>query len=74
MLTPLFVFLLLNLIPFMLFPCASVGGNLLHEFHISYTHTEWDLFFSDIETTTAQCTFGVKKYKYLCTGKPIPLN
>ena len=36
------------------------GKTLLHEFLISYNHTEWYLFFSDSTTTRAQCVFGAK--------------
>ena len=32
--------LFLYLVSFLLFPCASVGRALVHEFHISYSHTE----------------------------------
>ena len=31
--------------------------TLVHEFHISYSHTEWN-FFSDSAITSAQCLFG----------------
>ena len=33
----------------LLFPCAYVGKTLLHEFPISYTHSEWKLLFSERE-------------------------
>ena len=40
------------------------GKTLVHEFPISYSRTEWYLFFSDSATTsahyTAQCVFGAK--------------
>ena len=32
----------------------------MHEFSISYSHTEWYLHFSDSATTSAQCVFGAK--------------
>ena len=35
--------------------------TLVHEFNISYSHTEWYLFFSDSATASAQCVFGVIK-------------
>ena len=35
--------LFLCLISLLLFPYASFGKTLLHEFHISYCHTEWYL-------------------------------
>ena len=41
--------LFLCLISFLLFPCAGVWKTLVHEFHISYGHTEWYLHFSRVE-------------------------
>ena len=56
--------LFLCLISFLLFPGARVfGKTLVHEFHISYSQTEWLLLFSDSATTSAQCVFVVKNYK-----------
>ena len=37
--------LFLCLISFLLFPCAMFGKTLVHEFLISYSHTEWLSFF-----------------------------
>ena len=34
------------LISFLLFPCANVWKTRLHEFPISYSHTEWYLLIS----------------------------
>ena len=39
------------------------GKTLVYEFPISYSHSEWYLFFSDSATTSAQCVFGAKNYK-----------
>ena len=50
------------------------GKTLMHEFLIFYPHTEQYLLFSYSATTNAQCVFGAKKQKYLCTSKPIPVN
>ena len=36
------------------------GKTLVHEFLISYCHTEWYLLFFDSATTSAQCLFGLK--------------
>ena len=44
------------------------GKTLTYEIIISYSHTEWYLRFSDSATTSAQCVFGAKKYKYLCAS------
>ena len=56
------------LISFLLFPCRVFGKTLVHEFHISYSHTEWYLFFSDSATTSAQCVFAAKNQKQLSTS------
>ena len=65
----------LYLISLLLFPCASVWVNtraVVPYFQQPY----WMVlaFFSDSATTSAQCVFGAKRYKYLCTSKPEPLN
>ena len=40
---------------------ASVfGKTLVHQFHISYSHTEWYFIFSESATTSAQCVFERK--------------
>ena len=49
------------------------GKTFVHEFHISYSHTEWYLFFLQCNTS-AQCVFGAKNQKQLSTSKPEPLN
>ena len=36
------------------------GKTLMHAFHISYSHTEWYLFFSDCITTSAHFAFEAK--------------
>ena len=36
------------------------GKTLVHEFLISYSHTEWYLLFYDRATTSAQCVLGSK--------------
>ena len=36
------------------------GKTLVHEFLISYSHTEWYLFLSDSAIASAQCVFGAK--------------
>ena len=41
--------------------CEGVWEILLNEFHISYSHPEWYLLFSDSATTSVQCVFGAKK-------------
>ena len=56
--SPYILFLLLYLILFLLFLWVSVWKTLVHEFLISYSHTEWNLFFSDSATTSAQTVFG----------------
>ena len=45
------------------FHARVFGKTLLHEFHISYSHTEWYLFFSDSATTSAHCVLGAKNWK-----------
>ena len=37
------------------------GKTLVHEFHMSYGHTEWYLLFSNCATTSANFVFGAKK-------------
>ena len=44
--------------------CSHAAGfhkTLVHEFPITYSHTEWYLCFSYSSTTRAQCVFGAKK-------------
>ena len=48
--------------------------TLMPEFHISYSHTEWCLLFSDSTYTSAHFVFRVKKYEQSSTSKPVPLN
>ena len=70
-------YLLLLFLYLFIFCCFHVqvcGKTLVHELHISYSHTEWYLLFSDSGTTSAPFVFGAKKWKYLCTSKPIRLN
>ena len=50
------------------------GKTLVHEFLISYSHTERYLISSDSATTSAHCVFLAKNQKQLCTSKPVPLN
>ena len=43
--------------------CSHVrvfGKTRVHEFHISYSHTERYLLFSNAVTASAQCVFGEK--------------
>ena len=47
---------LLMFLSFLLFPFETH----MHEFRISYSHTEWYFLFSDSATTSAQCVFGAK--------------
>ena len=59
--------------------CSHVkvfGKTLVHEFLISYSHTELYLIFSDSATTSAHCVFGSseKLEMDMCTSKPIPPN
>ena len=43
------------------FHALVFGKTLVHEFHISYSHTEWYLIFSDSATISAQCVIVAKK-------------
>ena len=54
---------------FILFHCCCSHAQvfvktLVHEFHISYSHTEWYLLFSDSATESVQWEYGVMWYKY----------
>ena len=53
--------LFICLISFLLFLCARVFWEIvLHEFLVSYSHTEWYLPFSDSTTTSAECVSSRK--------------
>ena len=48
------------LIAFLLFPCVSVWENT-HEIHVSYSHTEWYLLFSDSATIPVRYKYSERK-------------
>ena len=63
-----YLLLFLCLISFLLFPCASFGKTLVHEFLISYSHTDMILDFFRQCNSSAHCVFGAKKLGIVLTS------
>ena len=66
-----FICLFLYLISFLLFPCQMFGKTLVHEFPISYSHTEWYFFFRSVKAMNNWKRSAIKQILLLLLLKTI---